>query len=79
VNNLAPVELKFKWKKNGEPIDIDANPKKYVVTEKDGKYSLKIKDFQKDDEANYEIYLTEPDDFDISSSAQVELATGKIV
>lgn len=73
VNNLAPVELKFKWKKNGEPLDLDANKDKYEFTVKDGKYELKIKDFNKDDVAKYEIYLIEPDDYEISSSALIEL------
>lgn len=73
LNNLAPVELKFKWKKNGQTIEIDGEKYEFLV---DGeKYQLKIKNFDKKDEGQYEIYLTEPDDYDISSSAKIELET----
>jgi hypothetical protein len=73
VNNLAPIELKFKWKKNGEPLDVEANKEKYEFVVEGDKYRLLVKDFDKKDEALYEIYLTEPDDYDISSTASIEL------
>jgi hypothetical protein len=73
TNNLAPAEIKFAWKKNGQPIDLDANQNKYDFTVDGDRYRLTVKDFQEADEAEYEIYMTEPDDFDISSKAKVTL------
>lgn len=73
VNNLAPTELKFKWKKNGEPLDVESNKDKYEFVVDGDKYRLLVKDFDKKDEASYEIYLTEPDDYEISSKATIEL------
>jgi ferredoxin-like protein FixX len=73
VNNLAPIELKFAWKKNGKPIDLDAEKNKYEFTIDGDKYMLKVKDFNENDQADYEIYLIEPDDFEISSKAKCEL------
>ena len=29
TNELKPAELTFRWKKNGEPLDIDAKKEKY--------------------------------------------------
>lgn len=73
INNLAPQEIKLGWKKDGKPIDLDTLKDKYEFTIDGDKYKLTIKDFNKEDEANYEIYLTEPDDFDVSSTAKIEL------
>ena len=73
TNNLAPTVLTFKWKKNGEPLDIDANKDKYEFVIDGDKYCLNVKDFGEKDVAEYEIYLTDPDDFDVSSKAKVEL------
>jgi hypothetical protein len=72
-NNLAPAEVKFGWKKNGQPIDVAAHPGKYEVTVDGDRYRLTVKDFQEADEAEYEIYMTEPEDYDISSKARVSL------
>jgi hypothetical protein len=73
INNLAPTEIKLKWKKNGEPLDVEANKEKYEFTIVGDKYTLKVKNFNEKDEAEYEIYLTEPEDFDVSSKAKLEL------
>ena len=63
----------FKWKKNGEKIDIEGNKEKYQFTVEDGVYILKIFKFDENDDADYEIYLSEPEDFEISSKARIEL------
>lgn len=76
INNLAPTELKFKWKKNGEVLDTDALKGKYEFTVVGDKYCLAIKKFDKEDEAEYEIFLTEPEDYEISSKANIELIKG---
>lgn len=76
-NGLAPVELKFKWKKDGKPIEIEGLlDKKYEILKDGDTFKLKIKKFNKKDEGQYEIYLDEPSDFDISSSATVQLEPG---
>lgn len=72
LNNLVPVELKFKWKKDGKPIEIDGSDKYEILVEGDT-YQLKVKNFNKKDEGLYEIYLTEPIDYEISSSARLDL------
>ena len=63
----------FKWKKNGEPIDLEANKDKYEFAIEGDVYKLKIKNFDDNDDADYEIYLAEPEDFDFSSKARIEL------
>ncbi len=63
----------FKWKKNGETIDIEGNKEKYQFIVEDGVYMLKIFKFDENDDADYEIYLSEPEDFEISSKARIEL------
>ena len=76
VNNLAPLEFKFGWKKNGKPIDLGATKDKFEFTISGDKYNLTIKNFNVGDEADYEIYLIDPDDYEISSSAKCELLPG---
>jgi obscurin-like protein 1 len=76
-NELKPIELTFKWKKNGIPLDIDENKEKYSFTIEDDKYCLKINNFTEKDEANYEIYLAHPEDWDVSSDAKIEVIPGK--
>lgn len=75
-NGLAPLELKFKWKKDGKPIEVDALDKKYEILRDGDTYKLKIKKFNKKDEGVYEIYLDEPSDYEISSSATIQLEPG---
>ena len=65
--------FKFKWKKNGEPIDIDSNNDKYEYIIENNVYKLIVKSFESDDVADYEIYLAEPDDFDFTSKAKIEI------
>ena len=77
-NNLAPVELKFKWKKNDQEIDLDAEKDKFEFIIDGDRYKLKIKNFNKNDQAKYEIFLTEPDDFDVSSSAKIDLLPDQV-
>lgn len=78
TNNLAPVNLVFKWKKNGEIIDFESaqNKDKYEFIIDGDKHQLVVKNFDKKDQANYEIYLTEPEDFEVSSQAKIELLLG---
>jgi hypothetical protein len=66
----------FKWKKNDEVIDL-GNKDKYEFTIEDNLFKLKIFGFNECDEANYEIYLSEPEDFEISSKADIYLEAGK--
>lgn len=75
-NNLAPVEIKFKWKKNGQPIEINEKDNKYEILREGDLYKLRVKKFNKKDEGVYEIYLDEPNDYEISSSATVQLEPG---
>lgn len=72
LNNLAPIELKFKWKKDGIPIEIEANDK-YEILQEGDTYQLKVRRFSKKDEGLYEICLVEPIDYEISSKAMIEL------
>ena len=76
VNNLAPSEITFKWRKNGEPLDLDANKDKYEFIVDGDKYILNIKDFNEKDVAEYEIYLADPDDYEVSSKAKIDLTNG---
>ena len=79
INNLAPTPITLKWKKNDEPLDLEANKDKYEFVVDGETYRLIIKDFLPTDEASYEIYLTEPEDYDLSSKAKVQLLPdGKI-
>ena len=66
----------FKWKKNDEIIDL-GNKEKYEFTIEDNVFKLKIFGFDENDEADYEIFLSEPEDFEISSKARIALETGK--
>ena len=75
VSNYAE-SFTFKWKKNGEPIDTDIK-EKYEFDIEDNVYRLKIFKFNENDEANYEIYLSEPEDFEFSSKAKIDLEMGK--
>ena len=77
TNELKPAELTFRWKKNGEPLDIDAKKEKYEFIIDGDKYCLKIKNFDDKDEAQYEIYLASPEDWDVSSCAKIEILPGK--
>jgi hypothetical protein len=70
---LAPIGVTFKWKKNGEPLDIESNKDKYEFVIDGDKYRLIIKSFDDNDEADYSIYLVDPDDYEISSTAKIEL------
>ena len=73
INNLAPKEITMKWRKNGQPLDLEANPDKYKFVVEGEKFTLTIKDFCEDDVAEYEIYLADPDDFEVSSKAKIDL------
>ena len=72
VSNFSEP-FKFGWKKNGEPIDIEGNSDRYEYTVENNVYKLVIKDFRDIDVADYEIYVSEPNDFDFSSKAKIEL------
>ena len=75
VSNKSSEALQFKWKKNDEELDIsDASKYEYVV---DGnKHKLIIKSCTAKDVGRYEIYLANPIDYDISSSANLEVVKG---
>ena len=63
---MTRQEINKQWR-------IVAKKDKYEFTIDGDKYKLVVKNFDEKDEANYEIYLTEPDDFEISSNAKIEL------
>jgi hypothetical protein len=73
-NDLKPLApLTFAWKKNGKPLDIETNKDKYEFTVTGDKYCLKVNDFIETDEAEYEIYLVDPEDWDISSKGNITI------
>jgi hypothetical protein len=73
-NDLKPLApLTFAWKKNGKPLDIETNKDKYEFTVTGDKYCLKVNDFIETDEAEYEIYLVDPEDWDISSKGKITI------
>jgi hemicentin len=74
INNLAPANVTLKWKKDGKPIDTDSTSAKYEFIIDGDSYALKIADFTSADVGNYEVYVVDPEDFDVSSSATIELA-----
>ncbi len=76
TNNLAPQEVTFKWKKNGQPIDIESLPEKYEYTIEGDLHKLTIKSTVKKDEAKYEIYLVEPEEYDVSSECKLQVILG---
>jgi hypothetical protein len=73
INKCCKEKLIFAWTKNGEIIDLDKENGKYEYVIDDNKYKLIIKDFQDDDVSEYSIFLTQPADFEISSSALIEI------
>lgn len=77
INTNYKDPFTFKWKKNDELIDLEANKDKYEYLAEGGVYRLIIKDFVESDEATYEIFLAEPDNMDISSKAKVLIVEGK--
>ena len=78
INTNYKEAFSFKWKKDGEIIDLEANKDKYEYIAEDTVYRLVIKDFVESDEATYEIFLAEPDNMDISSKAKIVIVEGKI-
>ena len=76
TNNLAPTEITFKWKKNGTPIDLEANKEKYEYVVEGELHRLTVNQFLKADEADYEIYLVDPEDYDVSSKAKISIVLG---
>ena len=72
-STLTPVS--FKWKKNNEDIDL-GNKNKYEYTIENNRHRLVIKNCDLKDQAEYEIYVSDPDDFDISSKAKLEVERG---
>jgi len=76
TNNLAPQQVTFAWKKNGQPLDIAAQPDKYEYTVDADLHKLTIKSTVKKDEATYEIYLVEPEDFEVGSQCKLEVILG---
>lgn len=73
INKCCNEKLIFAWTKNGEIIDLDKENGKYEYVIDDNKYKLIIKDFQDEDVSEYSIFLTQPADFEISSSALIEI------
>lgn len=72
IKNKSTEGLVFKWRKNGKDIDLEGSSKYEYVIDGD-KHRLIIKDCDNDDQGDYEIYLVEPQDFDFSSKAQLNV------
>lgn len=66
---LMPVE--FKWKKNG--IIIDTTKNKYEYIHDENIHQLRIFSFNESDNGDYEIFVDEPKDFNLSMRARVEV------
>ena len=77
IDTSYTEEFVFKWKKNGELIDIERNKDKYELNVEGGRYKLGINNFTEIDEGYYEIFLAEPSHIQFTSKARVELAMGK--
>ena len=63
----------FKWKKNNETINLEAKKQKYEFKIENTIYQLKINNFNSNDNGTYEIFLSDPTDFIISSKATIEI------
>jgi len=73
INASYSLNYSFKWKKNGEIINLEAYKQKYDFKIDNNKYQLKINNFNSNDNGSYEIYLAYPTDFLISSKANIEI------
>lgn len=80
TNNLAPQEIKLAWKKNGTELDLAAQADKYEYVVEGDTHRLVVRAATKKDEAEYEIYLVEPEDFEVTSKCKVivELGAGEM-
>jgi hypothetical protein len=72
---LSPVS--FKWKKNNEEIDLTKN-KKYEYVIENNHHRLTIKNCGQNDQAEYEICVADPEDYDLSSKASLEIERGML-
>ncbi len=67
--------IRFKWKKNGKELDVEASDKYEYAVEGD-MHRLTIKAAVRKDEAEYEICLVEPEDFEVASTCKVVVEVG---
>jgi hypothetical protein len=79
LNNLAPSDVFFKWKKNGQILDIDYSIEKYEYIRENNTHKLVIKNFDDSDIAEYSIFLAEPSDYDLFSNAKIEIEGIKLL
>ena len=75
-STLSPIS--FKWKKNNEDIDLN-NKNKYEYLIENNHHRLIIKKCDLSDQAEYEIYIADPEDFDVSSKAKLEIEKGNFL
>jgi len=68
--NKPDLADRIVWQKNGEAIDVAANPDKYEVKASGPVYSLTIKDTQFEDEAPFSVQVK---DTDVKSTGQLSV------